>query len=135
MTQLTNEFSEMKVGMGISSFPVNQEKIEQAVVRPEIQGQEIKAVSPTTTPITLSAGTGRMAGDNISTQYKGEFGPKGDMNYACTSLTDNLKEAMTGLFGALGSKADEPAVTPENNPQLALAQPAPQQNFRMPFGM
>lgn len=49
--------------------------------------------------------------------------PKSDMNYACTSLADTMKETVTGLFGALKSK--EPEVSSIDDPQMAMAAPPP----------
>lgn len=46
--------------------------------------------------------------------------PKGDMNYACTTLGNMMKDTVTGLFGALKSKEPEMMV---DDPEVAMAPP------------
>lgn len=48
--------------------------------------------------------------------------PKGDINFACSSLADTAREAVVGLFGALKSKEPEVSI---DEPQMAMAAPPP----------
>jgi hypothetical protein len=95
----------------------NLEKVELRI--PEVgQAPAVKAPTPATVHDLAS-----LAGNNLRNDYKmPDAAPKGDINYAATSLGNTMKETVTGLFGALKSK--DPEVSggqPDMDPQQHMA--------------
>jgi hypothetical protein len=95
----------------------NLEKVEFKI--PEV-GQAASAKPPTPADVHDSA---NLAGNNLRNDYKApDVAPKGDINYAATTLGNTMKETVTGLFGALKSKEpDMQGAQPDVDPQQQVA--------------
>ena len=111
-------FSSNKIEMEMSPIQAqNLEKVEFKI--PEVgQAPAVKAPTPATVYDSAS-----LAGSNLRDQFKTpDVAPQGDIKYGVNALTDNLKEAVTGLFGALQSKdPDIQGPQPGMDPQQQMA--------------
>lgn len=127
---VTNEFEEMKVGMGLAPLPQHPLEIKSMLENaPVVQKSEQGNVKPVANPNILDDAV-TTGGTLRHYYYKDpEATPKSDISYGA----DVLGKATMELFGALGSKADEPDVATPENPQLAMATPA--QKYTAPFGL
>ena len=124
---VTREFEEMKVGMGLALQPQHPLEIKPVAQNIAVsQKIEPDGVKPVANPNILDDAV-TTGGTLRNYYYKDpEATPKSDISYGANVLGKATME----LFGALGSKADEPAIPTPENPQLAMARPAP-----APFGM
>lgn len=95
----------------------NLEKVELRI--PEV-GQAPAVKAPTPATVYDSA---NLAGSNLRNEYNTpDVALKGDINYAATTLGNTMKEAVTGLFGALKSKdPDIQGAQPDMEPQQQIA--------------
>ena len=119
-----------------SAFALNKREVEMTPIQPaqnlekaELRipevGQSASVKTPTPAAVHDSA---NLAGSNLRNDYKTpDVAPKGDINYAATTLGNTMKETVTGLFGALKSKEpDMPGRQPEMHPQQQMpAAPPP----------
>lgn len=132
-TDHAREFEGLKQEMGlgpnleqqalVANGPVDFSATAPAVTKADV-GMNVAAEN-TVSPSYI-AGSAMIAGETLRDPG---VKPKGDIQFACTSLADTMKDTVTGLFGALKSK--EPEVSFEE-PQVAMAPPRPQVQ---PFGL
>ena len=128
---VTNEFQEMKVGMGLGLAPQPQHPLEiKATAENTAAPQKVEVEGVKKASNANVVDNAAITGGNLRNDYKGpEATPKGDISYGANVLG----KATIELFGALRDKSEEPAIEAPENQQLAMA--APQQKYVAPFGL